>query len=147
MGRPLSRRETHDRQHQVSITADETRAEAEQRRASLGYLFWPAALYEHYLEREPASAWYRQQVRQALGFGIRAAIWGAGALLWPLVLSLLLGNLTATVILYIIAIVIDIVLFAAWLKRALQYAKRASRGETFALKSPAGATRGIPVKH
>jgi membrane protein implicated in regulation of membrane protease activity len=101
------------------------------------------------VEREPASSWYRQQVRQALAFGLRCALWGTLALVWPLVLSLLLGNATATIVFYLIAIVVDAVLLAVWFKRAFRYSKRASRGETFSLR-PAqrqSATRGIPVKH
>lgn len=101
------------------------------------------------MEREPASSWYRQQVRQALKFGVRSAVWGTIALLWPLVLSLVTGNLTVTLVVYVIAMVLDVVLFAGWLKRALQYSRRASRGETFSLRSSASAaqTRGIPAKH
>ncbi len=109
-------------------------------------MIWPAALYEYYVEREPASSWYRQQVRAALGFGIRSAIWGSVALLWPLVISLLAANLDVTLVVYVLALVLDVALFAAWLTRALQYSKRASRGETFALKSPLLRTRGIPAK-
>lgn len=101
------------------------------------------------MEREPASSWYRQQVRQALAFGLRAALWGTVALAWPLVLSLLIANTTATIVFYLIAIVLDVLLFAVWLRRALRYSKRASRGETFALRSARrqSETRGIPVKH
>ena len=64
-------------------------------------------------------------------------------------LTLLIGNLTATIVLYVIALLVDAVLFAVWLKRALEYGKRASRGETFSLRRPAAQsqTRGIPAKH
>jgi MFS family permease len=88
-------------------------------------------------------------VRQALAFGIRAAVWGTGALLWPLVLSLVVGNLTATIAFYIVAIILDVVLFVLWLARALTYSKRASRGETFAIRTSGSRpqTRGIPAKH
>lgn len=101
------------------------------------------------MEREPASSWYRQQVRQALKFGVRSALWGTLALVWPLLVSLLSGNLTVTLIAYGIAMALDVVLFAGWLKRALRYSKRASRGETFTLRAPAGVptTRGIAAKH
>ena len=80
---------------------------------------------------------------------MRAALWGCAALLWPLILSLLIGNATATIVMYVVAMIVDVVLFIAWLARALQYSKRASRGETFSLgPSPARAhTRGIPAKH
>ena len=101
------------------------------------------------MEREPASSWYRQQIKQALNFGLRSAVFGTVALLWPLVLSLLIGNLTVTLIVYGLAMIIDVVLLAVWLKRAFVYSKRASRGETFSVRPrPAQApTRGIPAKH
>lgn len=76
-------------------------------------------------------------------------MWGTVALLWPLLLSLLTGNLTVTLVVYGIAMILDIVLFAGWLKRALRYSKRASRGETFTLRASPGVptTRGIAAKH
>jgi hypothetical protein len=65
------------------------------------------------------------------------------------VLSLLTGNATATIVFYVIAMVLDVLLFVVWFRLALRYSKRASRGETFALRSAQRqtATRGIPVKH
>jgi hypothetical protein len=50
---------------------------------------------------------------------------------------------------YVIAMVLDVALFVMWLSRALQYSKRASRGETFTLDTSKGLlqTRGIPAKH
>lgn len=101
------------------------------------------------MEREPASSWYRQQVRQALKFGMLSAAIGTAALLWPLVLTLIAGNATFTLVVYGIAMILDIVLFITWLKRAFLYSKRASRGETFTLQKPTAAapTRGISAKH
>ena len=80
---------------------------------------------------------------------MRAAVCGTIALAWPLILSLLIANATATIVFYVVAMIVDVVLFSAWLWRALRYSKRASRGETFALSSAAikGQTRGIPAKH
>ena len=73
------------------------------------------------------------QVRQAVAFGLRwTAIW-IGALLWPLIVSLLAGNITATLVLYVVAILVDIVLFVVWLRAAVRYSRRAARGETFSL--------------
>jgi len=118
----------------VAITPDVDRANAEHRRAALGYLFWPAALYEHYVEREPASSWYRLQVRQALRFGVRSTAVAIGALLWPLIGSLLIGNVAFTLVMYALAIVLDCVLFVIWLRHAVRYSKRAARGETFDLE-------------
>lgn len=63
--------------------------------------------------------------------------------------SLLLANVTATIVFYVIAMVLDVVLLAVWLQRALSYSKRAARGETFELRSSGrdAQTRGIPAKH
>ena len=132
MGRALHRRKT-DGRHALIENPQEERAQSEQRRAALGYLLWPAALYERFVEREPASSWYRQQVRQALAFGLWSSAIGFVALFWPLVLSLLIGNATVTIVLYAIALVLDVVLLALWFVHALRYSKRAARGETFEL--------------
>jgi hypothetical protein len=141
----LPRREARAR-NAITITENDRAAE-EQRRAALGYLVWPAALYERFAEREPASSWYRQQIRQAVRFGANACLIGFAALLWPLVLSLLFGNLTATLVFYALAIAIDIALFGIWLRRALKYSKRAARGETFALQSlRRPSTRSVAAK-
>lgn len=79
---------------------------------------------------------------------MRTAIWGTAALLWPLVLSLLIGSLTGTIVFYAVAMLLDVVLFVVWLKRAMGYSKRASRGETFLIRAAAPPqTRGIPAKH
>ncbi len=97
----------------------------------MGYLFWPAALYEQLAAREPASSWYRTQIRQAVAFGTRWALIAFAALVWPLAISLVWGNPTATLVLYGFALVVDVVLFVVWLRAALRYSRQAARGETF----------------
>jgi MFS family permease len=110
-------------------------------------LVWPAALYEQLVEREPASSWYRLQIRQAVRFGVRSAAIGLAALLWPLIASLLVGNLTLTIVFYIVAIALDCMLFVIWLRHAIRYSKRAARGETFDLEPIAAtATRKLATK-
>jgi hypothetical protein len=118
----------------LTISPDEERAQDEHRRAALTYLIWPAALYEHYAAREPASAWYRGQIAQAMRFGTRWVAIAFAALLWPLLVSLLLSNPTVTIVIYVVALAADCVLFVVWLRAALRYSKLAARGETFALK-------------
>jgi hypothetical protein len=54
--------------------------------------------------------------------------------MWPLIASLLVGNVTLTLAMYAIAIVLDCTLFVIWLRHALRYSKRAARGETFDLE-------------
>jgi uncharacterized membrane protein len=70
-------------------------------------------------------------VRQALWFGGLTAAAAFFALLWPLVLSLLVNNATATLWMYAFAILIDLALFVLWLVSAMRYSQRAARGETF----------------
>lgn len=111
-------------------------------------MVWPAALYEYYVEREPASSWYRMQIGQAVRFGAVFAVLAIAALAWPLVLSLLFANLIATLVFYGIALVLDCVLFVVWLSRALRYSKRAARGETFMLEPMlTRRTRSVAAKH
>jgi hypothetical protein len=64
------------------------------------------------------------------------------------VFSLLFPNPTATIAFYTVAMLLDVVLFVSWLKRALTFSKRAARGETFVLYTAAqlASTRGIPAK-
>lgn len=87
-------------------------------------------------------------MKQAVRFGAVSCVIGFAALLWPLLLSLLFGNLTATLVFYALAFALDFALFVMWLKRALGYSKRAARGETFSLQPPPRqTTRTVPVKH
>jgi len=81
--------------------------------------------------RPEASSWYRFHVRQALGFGILSSAIGFAAFLWPLVLSILIGNVAATLWIYGIAILADLGLFVVWLFLAIRYSQRAGRGELF----------------
>jgi uncharacterized membrane protein len=102
---------------------------------------------EQFLEREPASSWYRLQIRQAVRFGVRSTGIGLAALLWPLIASLLTGNVTVTLIVYVVAIIVDAVLFVVWLRHALLYSRRAARGETFTLERLWNAsTRRVAAK-
>ncbi|HZT12809.1 MAG TPA: hypothetical protein VFA29_08400 [Candidatus Baltobacteraceae bacterium] len=66
-------------------------------------------------------------------FGASWAIIGVCALLWPLILSLLVVNPTATIVFYALGLAGDCAVFVLWLRRALGYSKRARRGETFSI--------------
>jgi hypothetical protein len=70
-------------------------------------------------------------MRQALGFGILSSVVGLAALLWPLVLSTLIGNVVATLWIYGLAMLIDLALLVVWIVLALRYSQRAGRGELF----------------
>jgi hypothetical protein len=70
-------------------------------------------------------------MRQALGFGLLSSLIGFVALLWPLVLSALIGNVIATLWIYGIAMAIDLALLVVWIVLAVRYSQRAARGELF----------------
>jgi hypothetical protein len=70
-------------------------------------------------------------MRQALGFGVLSSVVGLAALLWPLVLSTLVGNVVATLWIYGLAMLIDLALLVLWIVLALRYSQRAARGELF----------------
>jgi hypothetical protein len=70
-------------------------------------------------------------MRQALGFGLLSSLIGFVALLWPLVLSALIGNVIATLWIYGIAMVVDLALLVVWIVLAVRYSQRAARGELF----------------
>lgn len=64
-------------------------------------------------------------------FGARWTLTAFLALLWPLVVSLLAGNATVTLVVYPLAFIVDLLLFGFWLRAALSCSARAGRGETF----------------
>jgi hypothetical protein len=70
-------------------------------------------------------------MRQALGFGILSSLIGFAALLWPLVLSMLVSNLIATLWIYGVAIIADLALLVFWILLAIRYSQQAGRGELF----------------
>lgn len=92
---------------------------------------WPLAIYARVAPRPDASNWYRFQLRQALWFGNVAAFTALVALLWPLVFSVLIGNVVATLWMYGLALLADVALFVLWLVLAIRYSQRAARGELF----------------
>ncbi len=51
--------------------------------------------------------------------------------MWPLVLSVFVGNVVATLWIYVLALLLDVALFVLWLVLAIRYSQRAARGETF----------------
>ncbi len=70
-------------------------------------------------------------MRQALWFGGICTVIGLLALAWPLLASLVVSSVAATIWLYVVAMVADVALFAIWLVLALRYARRASAGDLF----------------
>ena len=130
MGGALSRREAPSRE---TIATPTDRVTAESRIVSLAYLAWPVAIYERIAPREDATNWYRFHLRQALWYGNIAAIIALAAFLWPLLFSFIVANVTAILVVYGVAITLDIALFVLWLMLSLRYSRRASQGELFTI--------------
>jgi len=65
---------------------------------------------------------------------------GFVALAWPLLASLLVANVSATLGIYGLAILLDVALFALWLVLAIRYGQRAARGDLFEIPWVARAT-------
>lgn len=70
-------------------------------------------------------------MRQALWFGLEAAVIGVIALVWPLLASFFISSVTAMLWIYGFAMFLDVVLLAFWLVLAARYSRRAGNGELF----------------
>jgi hypothetical protein len=70
-------------------------------------------------------------MRQALWFGLAAAVVGVVALMWPLLGSLFISNVTVMIVVYAFAMTVDVALLAVWLVLAGRYSRRSSNGELF----------------
>ncbi len=91
--------------------------------------------------RDTASLWLRFHARQGFWFGLLTAGAWIVALVWPLVLTSLIANLTATIWIYALALILDIALFVMWLVLAVRYSRQAARGEMFEIPIVAEITR------
>ena len=142
----LHRRET------ARIALNGENADAEHRRAAWNYLIWPMAVYETFVVRSTKSNWFEFHTRQALWFGILAAIAALVALSWPLIASGIVAgaavgaSVGATIWIYAFAILIDFVVFAVVLTFAVRYSRRAARGEMFEIPLVCQITRRVGVK-
>ena len=79
-------------------------------------------------------------MRQALWFGNIAALGALVAFAWPLVASLSIANIGATLWIYGLGLLIDIAYFVLWLLLAMRYSRRAARGELFTIPLVARVT-------
>lgn len=129
MGVALSGCETPDRLQ--TINQPPTRADDEARLVAVAYAVWPLALYNAIAPRPESSSWYRFHMRQALWFGLGSAAIGFVALMWPLLASFFITNVTAMIWVYAFAMLVDAALFTLWLVLVARYSRRASNGELF----------------
>ncbi len=148
MVRALYRRET------ARIAIDSNRGQVEQRRAAWSYLVWPMAAYDTVVDRDKKSNWFEFHTRQALWFGIIAGAVAFVALAWPLLLSAIVAGfapvagstITATIWIYVVAMLLDLAVFGVVLTLALGYSRRAARGEMFEIPLVSKITRRVGVK-
>lgn len=124
----LSRRKAPDR-----IALNREHAADEERRVAQAYLVWPLAIAERISARDDASHWYKFHLRQALWFGNALALAWLVALVWPLVLSGLVQDLTATLWIYGVALTLDTALLVLGVIAAVRYSRRAGRGAFFVI--------------
>ncbi len=143
MGCAVCRREAPNR---VPIATTPKRVDDESRLASLAYVLWPVALYDRIAPRPDASNWYKFHLRQALWFGTVAALAALVAFLWPLVLSLFVSSVVATIWVYVFAMLLDLALFVFWLVHAIRYSQRAASGELFTISKLSRLTGNPPKK-
>ncbi len=104
-------------------------------RAATGYLVWPVALLA--LAREPATAsiWTRVHNRQAVMYGVIVSIAYVALLAVPLAIVIGVPSIStgATVLVYAIGLIVDVVAFAALVGATVAYASKASRGQLFSI--------------
>ena len=81
--------------------------------ASAAYLAWPVAVYDRIAPRGGASAWYVFHMKQAFWFGALSWAVGLAALFWPLLLSLVVPNVLATIWIYAFAMAVDVALLSS----------------------------------
>ena len=65
------------------------------------------------------------------------------ALAWPLIISLAVTNVLATIWIYALAMLVDIALFVLWLVLAIRYSQQAARGELFEIPVVSKITGGL----
>lgn len=114
-----------------TVNSSQSRADDEARLVAVAYAVWPLALYEMVAPRPESSSWYRFHMRQALWFGLEAAVVGLIALVWPLLASFFITNVVAMLWIYGFAMLVDVALFVFWLLLAARYSRRAGNGELF----------------
>jgi uncharacterized membrane protein len=118
-------------------------------RAANAYLAWPLAVFE-LARRAPGSLWYRAHLQQAALLGGLLTASFFALLSVPLFLVLLLGgpalSSTATIRLYAVAMIADIVVLGISAFLIVGAALRASRGELFTIPLVTPLSRRLFVR-
>ncbi|MBV8246585.1 MAG: hypothetical protein JOZ38_11720 [Candidatus Eremiobacteraeota bacterium] len=109
-------------------------------------MLWPRSVFELLAVRSSRSDWLELHTRQAFWFGVLGLLAVTLALLWPVLLSVALGSVAATLWIYAIALVQDVGLFVLLLVLAIRYSRRAARGEMFEIPIAGALTRRVGTK-
>lgn len=118
-------------------------------RAANAYLLWPLAAAAVMREPPGESYWVRLHSRQALVFGVCAALCYAVLLAVPLLIVIADPAISTgtTVLVYGIGLSADVAGFVLWVFLTVRYASRAGRGELFSIPFVSGlADRLFPVR-
>jgi hypothetical protein len=104
-------------------------------RAASAYLVWPLALAAIVREAPEASRWSRIHTRQALAYGVLATVGFVLLMGLPLIVVIADAQIStgATVAVYAVGLVLDLIAFVVLLALAASYAARAGRGELFTI--------------
>ncbi len=107
----------------------------EYERAATGYLVWPISLFGLAREAPGASTWSRIHTRQAATYGLIVTLGYVALMALPLIVVMSLPSIStgATVLVYEAGLVADLVVFCLVAAATVGYARRASRGELFAI--------------
>jgi hypothetical protein len=114
-------------------------------RAADAYVVWPLAAFALVREGRDEAAWSRLHVRQAFVFGLLAALSYVVLLALPLLVVIAIPGIGtgAVVWLYVAGLLADVAGACAWLGLALDYRRRTSRGELFAIPFVTPIVQGV----
>ncbi len=96
---------------------------------------WPLALANIVRDGDDATIWARIHARQGLVFGLIASVVMCLVLAFPLVVVIAVPAIStsATIAVYGVGLIVDIVAGIAFVVVALTFAARAGRGELFSI--------------
>ncbi len=104
-------------------------------RAATGYLIWPLALFALAREEATAPTWARIHHRQAVMYGLVVSLGYLVLLALPLIIVIGDASIStgATVAVYAVGLVVDLVVLGALVAVTFAYANKAARGELFSI--------------
>jgi uncharacterized membrane protein len=119
----------------LETRSGEPNSAEEQRRAANGYLLWPLALANLVREGDTETGWSRIHARQALLLGLTGTIGVLVVMALPLFAVIVTPAITpgATIAVYGVGLIADVIAAALLAAAAIRSAARAARGELFTI--------------